>query len=536
MWVPAAHGASQKAPPVHPAAHKPGARWLVALLWLVVVVETGLLGGFWLHSGGWPWATRPMVLSRAGSAPDGSAGTAAQRARPAAPGPMMAPHSPGEGSVRATGQLPDSTPVRLVVFDHEGDILRHTRGTWFPQAQRIVTTYTSLRGAYRAVVRFADHSTRPLQVVERADTEENVAVLALEAPRPAPTPAPLTLEALARTTYEETPAQHRYLADKRARAQRWEDALAHWQRLHTLDPVLQPEEAVAFTETVLHASRLAQADGRTAEAHGWLLEAVAWVPESGDLRLRLAESLGARGAYSDAIAQYTAAVPLLPAQAAVITHTIVRVYQTWGQEQVRQGRLGDATRLFRTALEMDNTNGELYFALGQAEWRQRALETAIEAFEAALTYAPSLQPEVEPYLTKAHALRGGPQTAVIDFPPGARRIEVSVVIDGHLEVPCIVDTGATVTLLPLWVADDLGYRRNPPAAWGFIQTAGGPRRLPAYTVRRLDIQGLSVENLPVVFGDLPGTDGSTGLLGMDVLRSFALAVDHDIGRMTLRLP
>jgi predicted aspartyl protease len=109
-------------------------------------------------------------------------------------------------------------------------------------------------------------------------------------------------------------------------------------------------------------------------------------------------------------------------------------------------------------------------------------------------------------------------------------------IDGHLEVPCIVDTGATVTLLPLWVADDLGYRSNPPAAWGFIQTAGGPRRLPAYAVRRLDIQGLSVGKLSVVFGDLPGTDGSTGLLGMDVLRSFTLAVDHDLGRMTLRLP
>jgi tetratricopeptide (TPR) repeat protein len=135
--------------------------------------------------------------------------------------------------------------------------------------------------------------------------------------------------------------------------------------------------------------------------------------------------LGARGAYSDAIAQYTAAVPLLPAQAAVITHAIVRWYQTWGQEQLRQGHLGDAARLFRTALEMDSTNGELYFALGQAEWRQRALDTAIEAFEAARTYAPSLQPEVEPYLTKAQALRGGPQTAVIDFPPGARRIEVA---------------------------------------------------------------------------------------------------------------
>src|SRR5207302_11187726 len=106
-----------------------------------------------------------------------------------------------------------------------------------------------------------------LQVVDRADAAENVAVLALDAPRSTSTPAPLTLEALARTTYEETPAQHRDLADKRARAQRWEEALAHWQRLHILDPVLQPEDAIAFTETVLHASRLAQAEGRTAEAH-----------------------------------------------------------------------------------------------------------------------------------------------------------------------------------------------------------------------------------------------------------------------------
>ena len=165
-----------------------------------------------------------------------------------------------------------------------------------------------------------------------------------------------------------------------------------------------------------------------------------------------------------------------------------------------------------------------------------ARATAIEAFEAALTYAPGLQPEVEPYLTKARALQGGPQTAVIDFPPGARRIEAAVVIDGHLEVSCIVDTGATVTLLPTWAADSLDYAGHAPAVWVHVQTAGGARRLPSVAIRRLEIQGLSVANLLVVFGDLPGTDGSKGLLGMDVLRYFALAVDHDIGRMTLRLP
>src|SRR5215510_13201518 len=38
--------------PVQPDTHKPGSRWLVCMLWLVVVVETGLLGGFWLRSDG----------------------------------------------------------------------------------------------------------------------------------------------------------------------------------------------------------------------------------------------------------------------------------------------------------------------------------------------------------------------------------------------------------------------------------------------------------------------------------------------------
>jgi clan AA aspartic protease (TIGR02281 family) len=142
---------------------------------------------------------------------------------------------------------------------------------------------------------------------------------------------------------------------------------------------------------------------------------------------------------------------------------------------------------------------------------------------------------VEPYLIKAQALRGGPQTAVINFPPGSTRIEVSVLINGRIEVPFIIDTGASMTLIPAWAADMLGYRAQAASEWVRVQTAGGPRRLPYVSVNRLEIQGLGVSNLPVLFGDLPGYDAGMGLLGMDFLRYFSLAVDHDIGRMTLRL-
>jgi predicted aspartyl protease len=121
---------------------------------------------------------------------------------------------------------------------------------------------------------------------------------------------------------------------------------------------------------------------------------------------------------------------------------------------------------------------------------------------------------------------------VIDFSPGSTRIEVLVRIDRRLEVPFIVDTGATMTMLPAWAADMLGYRAHAASAW--VQTVSGARRLPYAAVSRLDIQGLGVSNLPVLFGDLPGREVSKGLLGMDFLRYFALAVDHEIGRMTLR--
>jgi tetratricopeptide (TPR) repeat protein len=226
---------------------------------------------------------------------------------------------------------------------------------------------------------------------------------------------------------------------------------------------------------------------------------------------------------------------LLPAQAPELMSAIVGVYLDWSEEQMRQGDPSTAASILREALQVVATSGELYFALGRAEFRRQALEAAIEAFETALSYDPGLRGEIEPHLTRARALLGGPQTIVINFPPGSTRIEVPVVLNGRLEVAFIIDTGATVTMIPAWAAEMLGYRPPAPSEWVRVQTAGGVRRLPYASMNRLEVQGLGLSNLPVLFGDLPGHDASRGLLGMDFLRYFALAVDHDLGRMTLRL-
>jgi tetratricopeptide (TPR) repeat protein len=425
--------------------------------------------------------------------------------------------------------------VELILFDRDGEPLRQARGLLSPKDRRVVTSFASIQGAYSGHVRLSDANILPIGAVEQADPFTDLAILSLH-PSPETSEGSLpSLERLARLTYEETAVEQRYLAEKRARALRWGEAVVHWKRAIEMEPSLRQEIEPALATAFLEASDTDLNEGRRAERHARLLDAAEWLPEHGEIRLRLAGSCFELGEYRDALDHYGLAFDLLPAQAADITRAVVRTFREWGLASLRQGDFTTAANLLREALQLDNTSGELYFALGQAEFRRQALDAAIQAFEAALAYAPGLQAEVEPYLTKARALQGGPQTVVISFAPGSTRIEVAVTINNRLEVPFIIDTGASMTLIPAWVADMLGYRPPPTSEWVRVQTAGGPRRLPSASLTRLEIQGLGLSHLPVLFGDLPGYDVNRGLLGMDFLRHFSLAVDHELGRMTLRL-
>jgi tetratricopeptide (TPR) repeat protein len=511
------------------------------ILLVIVVIEMGIDGSLWPPVNTWfsRWATtRSLAPTIAVQDAKNEAGTSTIPPVDELPGEdasTRSASSPLESApLPTTGRQPVTTVVELTLFDREGDRLRQARGILTSQERRVVTTFESIHGAYTGAVRWSNNSAAVITIVERADAAANLAILSLEAPPVAADASPLTLDALARATYEDTPAEQRYLAEKRAAAQRWEEALTHWKRAIALDHTLRPDHEAALSEAFLNASAAALQQGRRADAHIRLQEAVEWLPEHGGVRLRLAESFAKLGEYREAIEQYWLALDLLPAQATDVANAIVGVYRDWGQELLRQGDFASAANLFREALQIDSTNGGLHFALGQAEFRRQAFEAAIQALESAVAYEPGLRGEVEPYLAKARALLGGADVVVIAFPPGSTRIEIPVVINGRIQLPFIIDTGASMTLIPAWAAEILGYRPQPTAEWLRVQTAGGPRRLPYAALSRIEIQGLGLSNLPVLFGDLPGYDASRGLLGMDFLRHFSLAVDHDLGRMTLR--
>jgi clan AA aspartic protease (TIGR02281 family) len=514
---------------------------VLVIILLLLVVAMGLNGSLWPRVSPWLshwWPTEPRAPttdvrqnqsdSEESALPFFTSLFGADR-----PGATQLPPDTAETPV--TARQPASALVELTLVDREGDHLRQARGILTNQERRVVTTFESIHGAYGGSVRLPNHTTATVSIVERADAMANLAILSLESPPPATAAALPTLEALAHVTYEDTAVEQRHFAEKRARAQRWEEAVGHWKRAIELDDAIRHDHEAALAEAFLNASAVALQQERRADAHNRLLEAVDWLPEHGGIRLRLGESYARQGDYREAIEQYWLALDFSPTPGPDIAKAVAQAYRDWGQELLRQGDFTAAAGLFRESLQIDATNGGLYFALGQAEFRRQAFEAAIQAFETAVAYEPGLRSEVEPYLAKARALSGGPETVVITFPPGSMRIEVSAVVNGRMQLPFIIDTGATMTLIPAWAADMLGYRPQATSEWLRVQTAGGPRRLPYASLNRIEIQGLGLSNLPVLFGDLPGYDANRGLLGMDFLRHFSMAVDHDLGRMTLRL-
>jgi len=110
---------------------------------------------------------------------------------------------------------------------------------------------------------------------------------------------------------------------------------------------------------------------------------------------------------------------------------------------------------------------------------------------------PAARATPSPELLIAHALFGGPRDRKV--------------------VRLLVDTGATVTILPPQVALAIGCDPAKARRRIAIITASGLEYLPLVTVPRVEALGCSVRNLTVACHDLPPQSTVDGLLGLDFL-------------------
>ncbi len=117
----------------------------------------------------------------------------------------------------------------------------------------------------------------------------------------------------------------------------------------------------------------------------------------------------------------------------------------------------------------------------------------------------------------------------IPFVAEGSLMRVTAIINGHLEVPFIIDTGASGVSLPASAASRLGISIGPNTQRVTMQTANGAIELPVVRLDSVDLAGARVDGLMATLNPTM----SIGLLGGSFFNQFTYGVDPAARVITL---
>ena len=126
---------------------------------------------------------------------------------------------------------------------------------------------------------------------------------------------------------------------------------------------------------------------------------------------------------------------------------------------------------------------------------------------------------------------------VKEFDPDAFGIVIFAKLSGNdgirRRVKMVLDTGATYTMIPWYIAEELGY--NPAASKEFVSmtTASGTIEAPLITLDCVSILDMSLKSQKVIVHNLPESSHVDGLLGLSYLKHFKLTIDFKAGMLAL---
>jgi aspartyl protease family protein len=122
---------------------------------------------------------------------------------------------------------------------------------------------------------------------------------------------------------------------------------------------------------------------------------------------------------------------------------------------------------------------------------------------------------------------------VLRFDPRSRAIAARALLNGRVHQDYIIDTGATLTVIPTATAQALGIRITAHTPRLEVRTAGGLILAPDIQLDSVAIGGWEVRNVRALVHDLPNNPG-LGLLGLNFLESFKKwDVDSERGTLIL---
>lgn len=123
------------------------------------------------------------------------------------------------------------------------------------------------------------------------------------------------------------------------------------------------------------------------------------------------------------------------------------------------------------------------------------------------------------------------------FNPDAFGIIVTAILQGpssKRKIEMLVDTGATMNIIPFEIAKILGYRPWETKDFVDITTATGVESMPVINLDKIKVLEKGVDNVKTLCHDLPPTSRVDGLLGLSFLKSFNIFIDFKRGVFELK--
>lgn len=173
-----------------------------------------------------------------------------------------------------------------------------------------------------------------------------------------------------------------------------------------------------------------------------------------------------------------------------------------------------------------DSNGQLHFAqsLNQvpANYRKQAKEKAAKPLGSLQTYDSTA--------SGAASLGSSRSVFKIPFRRENSLMRVTVLINGHLDVPFYIDTGASGVSLPSVYAHRLGIQIDRDTPRVQVRTANGILSTPLVRLDSVKLGGAQVDGLMATVNPTM----SIGLLGGAFFNNFNYDVDPSLGVITLK--
>ena len=101
------------------------------------------------------------------------------------------------------------------------------------------------------------------------------------------------------------------------------------------------------------------------------------------------------------------------------------------------------------------------------------------------------------------------------------------------DIEVALDTGASTTSIPRYVASALGYNISKPKRIVEVVTGSGIEKMPVIEIKGLTAIGQTIEDIEVMCFDLPLEAPVEGVLGLNFLMNFDVHISFSRGTIEL---